>query len=305
MFTSLRLAFAMFSRIPMGKPDWSPRAQRYMMCWFPLVGVAIGIACALWMLAFVRLGLPQTIGALGLTLIPLAITGGIHLDGLADTCDALASNAEPERRRAILKDSHAGAFAIIGICVCLLTVFALNLTAAQFVQTSVVYTVNSGVMQEFTVNAAPGLTVSVTVNNSRDLFLAMTMRCALPYGLGFALSRTLSALAVTRFPTAADGLVKMFADAAAKRVQAILAAVLVVLVIALFFAVHLIFGGNFRATGILYFAALILAPAALFAYLKRMARVKFGGMSGDLAGWFLCICETLYLAVFIIGGYIA
>ena len=51
--------------------------------------------------------------AAGMTFIPLAISGGIHMDGYADTIDALSSHAAPEKKRQILKDSHAGAFAII------------------------------------------------------------------------------------------------------------------------------------------------------------------------------------------------
>lgn len=48
---------------------------------------------------------------------PGSVTGGIHLDGLLDTADALSSYKTKEEKLEILKDSHAGAFAIIiGIC---------------------------------------------------------------------------------------------------------------------------------------------------------------------------------------------
>ena len=48
-----------------------------------------------------------------LLLISVFVTGGIHLDGLLDTADAMSSYQERERRLEILKDSHAGAFAVI------------------------------------------------------------------------------------------------------------------------------------------------------------------------------------------------
>jgi adenosylcobinamide-GDP ribazoletransferase len=48
-----------------------------------------------------------------LMMIPIAVSGGIHLDGLLDTADALSSWRPMEKRLEILKDSHAGAFAII------------------------------------------------------------------------------------------------------------------------------------------------------------------------------------------------
>ena len=46
-------------------------------------------------------------------MIPWFLTGGIHLDGLLDTADAMSSWQERERRLEILKDSNSGAFAVI------------------------------------------------------------------------------------------------------------------------------------------------------------------------------------------------
>ena len=52
-----------------------------------------------------------------LVIVPVVITGGIHVDGLLDTSDALSSWRDREKRLEILKDSHAGAFAVITACV--------------------------------------------------------------------------------------------------------------------------------------------------------------------------------------------
>ena len=46
--------------------------------------------------------------------VPLLVTGGIHLDGFMDTTDARSSYGDMEKKLAILKDSHVGAFAVIG-----------------------------------------------------------------------------------------------------------------------------------------------------------------------------------------------
>ena len=51
--------------------------------------------------------------AVALVLVPVIVTGGIHVDGLLDTSDALSSWRDREKRLEILKDSHAGAFAVI------------------------------------------------------------------------------------------------------------------------------------------------------------------------------------------------
>lgn len=60
-----------------------------------------------------------------MALIPVIVTGGIHLDGFADTVDALSSYGDREKKLQILKDPHTGAFAVIGLCVYFLADIAL------------------------------------------------------------------------------------------------------------------------------------------------------------------------------------
>ena len=50
---------------------------------------------------------------------------GIHLDGYADTIDAISSYGDREKKLQILKDPHTGAFAVIGLCVYFTAVLAL------------------------------------------------------------------------------------------------------------------------------------------------------------------------------------
>ena len=113
LWNNMKAAFAMFSRIPVPAVDWSPQNMQLMLCFFPWIGIVIGAACCGIAWAGRRIAMePVFTGAL-LTLVPVVITGGIHLDGLLDTADALASWQERERRLEILKDSHTGAFAVI------------------------------------------------------------------------------------------------------------------------------------------------------------------------------------------------
>ena len=48
--------------------------------------------------------------------------------------------------------------------------------------------------------------------------------------------------------------------------------------------------------------AAVLAGLLTLLWLRRMAAQKFGGMSGDLSGWFLQVCELAMLAAFILTG---
>ena len=127
---SLAMAFSCFSRIPMPHVEWKPESMRYMMCFFPFIGIVIGLLLWLWCWIAGMLGCAAVLRATGIALIPVAVTGGIHLDGFADCIDAQASHAEPTRKREILKDPHSGAFAVIGTASYLLLYFAL---ATEFV----------------------------------------------------------------------------------------------------------------------------------------------------------------------------
>lgn len=243
-------AFSMFSAIPMPQMDWDKGGLRYMLWAFPLIGAVMGGLCTLWALAADALALPAVLRGAGLCLIPLAVTGGVHLDGFADTCDALASYAPPEKRRQILKDPHMGAFAAIRLCGWFLADFALWAALPEF----------------------PAVAVT----------------------LGFCLSRALSGLAVARWPLASDtGLVHTFAEASDRTATGRF-----LTVVALLLTVGL------AACGV-QGAAMAVAAYGVWLWYRRMARVQFGGISGDLAGWFVQTCEVWMLGALCAVQYLA
>ena len=111
------VAFSMYSKIPMPRIEWTKKNMKYCICFFPLIGLVMGGLMCGWFYLAGRLALDVNLRTAVLILIPVAVTGGIHLDGLLDTADALSSYKSQEEKLQILKDSHAGAFAIIiGIC---------------------------------------------------------------------------------------------------------------------------------------------------------------------------------------------
>ena len=80
---TIAVAFAMFSALPVPQFEWNEKNMRYAMCAFPLIGLVCG---GLWCLCGV-LPLPELARAAAFCLVPVAVTGGIHLDGYADTSD--------------------------------------------------------------------------------------------------------------------------------------------------------------------------------------------------------------------------
>ena len=118
---TIAVAFAMFSALPVPQFGWNEKNMRYAMCAFPLIGLVCG---GLWCLCGV-LPLPDMARAAAFCLVPVAVTGGIHLDGYADTSDALSSYGDREKKLEILKDSHCGAFAVIRLCSYFVAYFGL------------------------------------------------------------------------------------------------------------------------------------------------------------------------------------
>ena len=119
---------SMFCSIP-APQIWDEKAKDKMLLFLPIVGLEIG---AIWAgLAWLcrLLNLPSMITALVLSAYPYIVTGFLHLDGYMDVTDAVKSWRDPERRREILKDSHVGSFAVIGIVLLMLAQFAFFASA--------------------------------------------------------------------------------------------------------------------------------------------------------------------------------
>jgi adenosylcobinamide-GDP ribazoletransferase len=116
----LSIAFNLLTTLPVRAPtDWNPGDSGRAAGWYPFVGLVLG---ALVAVSYTLLGSyfsPLLTAALALTLWVI-LTGGLHLDGLADCCDGLLHASHPERRLEIMKDSRMGAFGGIGLILALL-----------------------------------------------------------------------------------------------------------------------------------------------------------------------------------------
>ena len=248
LFETIAVAFSMYSAIPMPQFAWNDKNMKYALCAFPLIGIIIGLLQWLAMAGSLALELPDLLRGAILCLIPVLVTGGIHLDGYADTGDALASHADAEKKQEILKDPHIGSFAVIR----LLSYFVISFA----------------------------------------LWTAMGVQSLLTLILIYCLSRSLSGLAVTTFkPSKKSGLAYMFSQAAdKKRASLILGIMAVLYMLGLVFAAGL---SGIAAAG----AALIV-----YAYYYHTAMKQFGGLSGDLAGWFLQKCEFWMAAALYAAG---
>lgn len=111
----LILALGFLTRLPLpALRDFQPAELARAVVWFPAAGLAVGGAVAL--AAAVGAQLDPWLGALAGVIVWTWITGGLHLDGLADTADALgAAHRDPARFFAVLADPHVGSFGVIAL----------------------------------------------------------------------------------------------------------------------------------------------------------------------------------------------
>ena len=110
--------------LPLGRAKAGETPER-SAGWFPAVGLFLGLVLAGadgW-LGYVLL--PDPAVAVMLVGLLALLTGGLHLDGLADSADALLSWKSPEEKLRIMKDSRTGAHGAAAICLAILAKAAL------------------------------------------------------------------------------------------------------------------------------------------------------------------------------------
>jgi adenosylcobinamide-GDP ribazoletransferase len=116
----LRIAISFLTILPL-RPRSEPQTGDLgrSAAWFPAVGLLIGGLVSIALLLFSRLFPPLLAAALSAA-VWVFLTGGLHLDGLADCCDGLFSAASPQRRLEILRDPRRGAFGLTGLALFLI-----------------------------------------------------------------------------------------------------------------------------------------------------------------------------------------
>lgn len=238
LLKGLAITFSMYSKIPVPIFEWKEEDMRYSMVFFPLVGLVLGGLLTGWWYLSRYFGFGQIFTAAVATVLPLLVTGGIHMDGYLDTVDALSSYQPKEVKLKILKDPHCGAFAVMAGAVYFLLFFA-----------------------------------GMTECRSLSSWLLIS--------LGFILSRALSGLSLVWFPNAKkEGTLHTFSSAAHKKITAVFLCTMAGAAIILMFA-----AGGLKGMGVVVLALMV------FLYYRKMSDKKFGGITGDLAGFFLQLCE--------------
>lgn len=114
MFKAFILGLQFLTRLPINtRIDFDKKILSKTPIFFPIIGMIIGGIAAIiyYLLSFIN----KDFAALGTVLSLVVITGGLHLDGLSDTCDGFFSSRTREKVLEIMKDSRVGTFGVIAI----------------------------------------------------------------------------------------------------------------------------------------------------------------------------------------------
>lgn len=114
------IAISFFTRIPIKLNDVTSEEFYDSMILIPVVGIFIGLVLYSVSILFSFFHFAE-LQALLLVIAYIWLTGGLHLDGFADTTDALFSARDQQKMMEIMKDSRLGAFGAIGLILLILT----------------------------------------------------------------------------------------------------------------------------------------------------------------------------------------
>ncbi|MCI8554552.1 MAG: adenosylcobinamide-GDP ribazoletransferase [Clostridiales bacterium] len=253
---SLAIALSMYSLIPMPRLDWREDNMRWSLACLPVVGLLAGVLLGGWSFLALHISVSPLLFAAVAVLLPVALSGGFHMDGFLDAVDALFSRRDREEALKIMKDPRCGPFAVL-CCGGLLLLGA----------------------------GAWSQLLSVPV--------LLPAACTAP-----VVSRALTVAAGSRLPYASSStLGVLFASRSARGVRRLSlwesAAALLLLPTS-----------SWLSGGLAGLAAGITATLLvllLYSWYRRMVLRRFGGVTGDLLGFFVTLCElALPLALAVI-----
>ncbi|MGQ3683803.1 MAG: adenosylcobinamide-GDP ribazoletransferase [Candidatus Loosdrechtia sp.] len=250
--------------IPIDKEDKiKPDETGPIVFWFPVAGLCIGVflsaACVLFYFLF-----PALIVYALVIIIYIIITGALHLDGYADTCDGIWGGYNREKRLEIMRDSRIGSFGATGL-ICL-----LGLRYVSLLSIGKTCTIGNGVLFPIVAQHTPSLVPSELVNTCIALLIMPVVgRWGQIYAAGLSM--------YARNESGTGGVIVKAAT-----VKQVICASLFLLCFLFMF---------YHVSGLMIFAIISAFTLLWIWYMKK----KINGMTGDTLGATNEILELLFL----------
>lgn len=270
---SILISLSLYSRVPVPVFTWDEKDVSHAIAFLPLTGILIGALSFVVIRISGAARIPVPVAVILLSLVPLLVTGGFHLDGFMDVTDARRSYLGRERKLQIMKDPHIGAFAVIG-----LLTYCMIWGAGLY---QIVYSA----MAAGAAAAGAGVAGSMAAGTSTVASGAAAGSALALYPLIFFISRALCGLTSVCFAKAKkDGMLRMEAGSNSRSdlilltIEAVTGAALMIFL---------------SPAG-----ALTILGALLFTvYYRWMCNKEFGGVTGDTAGYYVTVSEEVMVVI--------
>ncbi len=249
--------------------NYSPNIKKVLFL-FPLVGLLIGFILASFYFFSVKIFPVAVVDALTLV-IYFFITGALHLDGFADTCDGLFGGKNRESRLRIMRDSAVGSFGVVGL-ICLIGIRYLCFSSVESESVVAISFLSNPIIPFFSEFNGQNLVLHKCV-----LWLLMPLvgRWAQTFGAS-----------ISTYAREGEPGTGLFIVQDSKLRYSLLASIIPLLIIYCFTGLQ----------GILAFISVVFT-SLLFV---KFVRAKIGGMTGDTIGTLNEIGEIVFVGAFLL-----
>jgi adenosylcobinamide-GDP ribazoletransferase len=212
VLVQIRSVLSYLTILPVGASGrLSEEESGRLPAFYPLAGLALGLILFLAARLLAALGAPGRLSAALLVALLVILTRGFHLDGLADSLDALLSQKSREEKLAIMKDPHLGSFGVTAIVLDLLLrveLLAALLARPDWAAPLILFPVwgrlASSTVSAFSryAKAGGGLSFSLVERSGFPEFLiafGITLALSLPFGIPPFLTALVAFLASIAF----------------------------------------------------------------------------------------------------------
>lgn len=231
------------------------------MVWFPAVGLLIGVFLIAAYFLLIK-WFPSSVSDALILILYVGITGGLHLDGLADSCDGIFGGHNKEKRLEIMRQSTIGTFGALGL------IYVLGIKYISF------HNLTPSFSPPFTWGGEGGGSFWLLQKGAALLLMPAVGRWA--QVLGAALSA---------YARKEDGVGKVFIENVQPK-HAIYSALFLLIPLWFFYKIN----------GLMIFAVVTFVALLVIQYIKG----KIGGMTGDTLGAVNEISEVVFLLLCIL-----
>ena len=113
--SSFLLALQFLTTLPLKIRNFSDKKMAWALVYFPIVGLFLGLMLLGLNTLLSIFGISPAVANIILVIVLIILTGGMHLDGVADTADAFLSGKAKKEMLEIMRDSHIGVMGVLAL----------------------------------------------------------------------------------------------------------------------------------------------------------------------------------------------